>query len=256
MAFLTINFSSQVLLMGEKLNVILPDDFNESDPIENHQKKFPVLYLLHGYFGNNNDWIRFSSIERYASEHHIAVVMPSAYNSYYTNGLNGLNYFDYVAIEVPKIAQKYFPISKDPRYNYIAGLSMGGYGALKIALTYPDRFSFAASISGALDIEFNYQTNIQIKERKQNFISLFGEHPDFTKSKDNLFYLASQIKKPIPNLYINCGNEDFLNESNHKFHHHLKALNIPHVFETYPGAHSWLYWDTHIQNVLKQIKAH
>ncbi|MGD9909555.1 MAG: alpha/beta hydrolase [Candidatus Izemoplasmatales bacterium] len=253
MALITLEFGSQVLNMGERLNIILPDNFNESDPVENNQKKFPVLYLLHGYLGNNSDWIRLSSIERYASDHHIAVVMPSAYNSYYTNGLNGLNYFDYIANEVPEIASRLLPLSKDPKYNYIAGLSMGGYGAMKIGLTYPERFSLVASLSGALDIQFIYDMSMQDGARNAHFKSIFGENVDFTNSTNSLLYLANKLDKNIPFIYVNCGNEDFLIESNKKFVKHLDSIKVPYLYETYPGSHTWEYWDTHIQNIINQI---
>ena len=124
---------------------------------------------------------------------------------------------------------------------------------MKIGLTYPDRFSLVASLSGALDIQFIYDMSMQDTARNAHFKSIFGENVDFTDSPNNLMYLANKLNQSIPFIYINCGNEDFLLESNKKFVQHLSEISVPHLYETYPGSHTWEYWDTHVQNVIKYI---
>lgn len=253
MALLTLEIGSQILQRGERFIIILPDDFNASDPIENGQKKFRTLYLLHGYYGSAGDWMKLSSIERYAGDHHLAVVMPSAYNSYYVNAKHGLKYFDFIANEVPSIVQRLLPLATTRQNNFVAGLSMGGYGAMKIGLTYPERYAFVGSLSGALDIEFAAQRGFNDTWRHDHFVSLFGEHPHFEGSSDNLFHLMKTAKVPLPYLYVSCGTEDFLLESNQKFVALCNECQQPIDIEYYPGTHNWEYWDTHIQDVLKKI---
>lgn len=254
MALLTLEIGSQTLQRGERIIVILPDNFNDTDPIEEGQRKFRTLYLLHGYYGSASDWTRLSSIERYAGDHHIAVVMPSAYNSYYTNAVHGLPYFDFIANEVPEITQRLLPLAKARQHNYVAGLSMGGYGAMKIGLTYPERYALVGSLSGALDLEFAVQRGFDDPSRRHHFLSLFGEHPQFKSSTENLFHLLKTASTPLPYLYVNCGTEDFLLESNKKFVAVCESCNQPIDSEFYPGTHDWHYWDTHIQRVLSKIK--
>ncbi|MGE4321317.1 MAG: alpha/beta hydrolase [Acholeplasmataceae bacterium] len=253
MAFLRIDFPSSILQMAEHVDVILPDDFNKHDPFEDGLQKFRTLYLLHGYYGNSTDWMRLSSIERYAGDHHIAVVMPSAYNSYYTNALHGERYFDYIADEIPRYLQKLLPLAKSKEHNFIAGLSMGGYGAIKIALHYPERYQLAASLSGALDFDFVYQRGLNDLTRTKHFQSIFGLIEDMEHSEHNLFYKLKENKKELPYLYIICGTEDFLFDSNNKFVNQLKKQNINHLYETHPGDHNWTFWDTYIQDVLNLI---
>jgi len=239
--------------MNEHVDVLLPDHFRESDPIENNQQKFRTLYLLHGYYGNGTDWMRYSSIERYAMEHHIAVVMPSAYNSYYANAVHGLPYFDFIATEIPEYLQSMLPLAKDKKYNYVAGLSMGGYGALKIALTYPDRYSFAASLSGPLDFNFIYHRGITDPTRTKQFEAIFGNLQDSKNCEHNLCYLVNQIKGNMPKMYVICGKDDFLFDSNQIFINHIKNKNIDVKYDICLGNHTWDFWDEHIKDVLSEI---
>lgn len=254
MALVTLDIGSSVLQRGERIYVILPDDFNATDPIEHGQRKFRTLYLLHGYYGSAGDWTRLSSIERYAGDHHIAVVMPSAYNSYYVNAKHGLKYFDFIANEVPSIVQRLFPLATARDHNFVAGLSMGGYGAMKLGLTYPERYALVGSLSGALEIEFAVQRGFNDPSRHDHFVSIFGEQPNFEGSPDNLFHLLQTAKSPLPYLYVSCGTEDFLLDSNKKFVAMCNEFNRSVDIEYYPGSHNWEYWDTHIVDVLNKIK--
>jgi putative tributyrin esterase len=243
MAFVECQIKSYVLEMNVSVNVLIPQDIKKDEKVK-------VLYLLHGYIGNQTDWMRYSSIERYAQNHRLAIIMPAAYNSYYTNIANGFKYFTYISEELPDIMESMFPISSKREDNYVCGLSMGGYGAFKIALTFPNKFSKAASLSGALDVDTLLRNNDD-RSRDQFYKSIFGSEP-ITNTKNDLFHLVKNAQ-PVPDLYIGCGTEDFLYDNNLQFIDFLKKHQIPYTYEASKGEHNWAFWDAYIQKVLKWL---
>lgn len=243
---LKINFFSNALGMDTIVNVLLPRDFTNQDPVEDGVQKYKTLYLLHGYFGNQEDWMRYTTIEHYANKYRLAVVMPSAYNSYYCNMVHGFNYYDYISTELPNYLEELLPLAKQKENRFVAGLSMGGYGALKLGLTETNRFHAAISLSGALDIHFIH-TRPSDELRTKQIHAIFG---DEIENKNDLFYLADHLKQSSPKLYIACGTDDFLYDSNIKFIDHLKELRIPHTFIQNKGDHTWEYWDHNIELAL------
>ena len=146
MALLTWNFHSQTLGISASANVVLPQSAVEKG------KKLPVLYLLHGLSDDHTIWQRRTSIERYVEPLGLAVVMPAVNRSFYANMAHGPRYWDFISEELPRLARSFFPLSDKRSDTFVAGLSMGGYGAFKLALSHPDRFAAAASLSGTLDI--------------------------------------------------------------------------------------------------------
>ena len=145
--FLEMHFASKELKQNDTVNVLLPHDYDNSG------EPYKTLWLLHGLSGNHNSWMRLSSIERYATEYKLAVIMPCVNRSWYTNTAYGVNYFNFVTKELPELCHKTFSnLSSKKENNIIAGLSMGGYGAVKAALTYPEQYGSCISLSGALDI--------------------------------------------------------------------------------------------------------
>ena len=154
MALIQCDFFSEILGISSSMCVILPQDTTNQIGMEGSHKRqrYPTLYLLHGYSDDYTIWQRRTSIERYVASLGIAVVMPNAGKSYYTDMKKGDKYFTFISQEVPELARSFFPLSEKREDNFIAGLSMGGYGAFKVALTYPERFCAAASLSGSLDI--------------------------------------------------------------------------------------------------------
>ncbi len=247
MAYMECHFRSDRLDMNTSVHVILPDDMKEDE-------KFKVLYLFHGYVGDHTDWIRFTSIERYARQYRLAVVMPQVNNSYYTDMVYGMPYFSYVSEELPQWITKTFPISKKRNDNYICGLSMGGYGALKVALTYPTRYSKAASLSGVVDIDHIRSLSVDNKKNTQ-YEATFGLQ-SVKDTPNDLKYLINQIKKnqeEIPDLFIGCGTEDFLFGDNREFKSFLDKQDIKNTYVVSKGEHSWDFWDEYIQKVLKWI---
>ncbi|MBU1093462.1 MAG: esterase family protein [Firmicutes bacterium] len=245
MTNLTCLFGSQTLELNTHINILLPSDIKQGEKVK-------VLYLLHGYFGDHTDWIRLTSIERYIEKYRVAVVMPSANNSYYTDMVYGLRYFTYMTEELPKFIERTFPISSKREDQYIAGLSMGGYGALKIALSNPDRYHKAASLSGALDLEHIRKLSFG-NGRQSQYEATFGLTSTLNTNND-LKYLISNMtnkQKEALDLFIGCGTEDFLYQDNIEFISYLKSQNLSYTYVESKGAHEWSFWDTYIQKVIQ-----
>lgn len=238
---INIDFLSKVLNSRKKLNIITPDfyDLNTSE-------KLPIIYCLHGLSGNCNDWIVSGNAKQIFNGKKVIAVFPSADNSFYCNMKYGGRYFDYIANEIPEYIAKLFPI--DTSKQYIAGLSMGGYGAIKIALSYPERFLKAASFSGVLDIE-NACKQLNNKDIITELRNCFG-HKLQVPNTDNLFYLSQKIQKKLP-LYISCGINDFLYEQNTHFVKSNPQLDIRFISE--PGEHEWALWTRNLEKFVEDI---
>ncbi len=242
MPFLQMNFKSEALHQNTTINVLLPSDA---------EGKFKTLWLLHGLNGDHTDWMRMTSVQRYARKYKLAVVMPCVDRSWYTDTAYGKNYFTYITKELPSVCEKYFGgYSRKQEDNLIIGLSMGGYGALKCALTYPEQYSFCASLLGSLDITRKGR-KYNIDEWRSNFGFDLQSPLELEGSKHDLFALAKE-KKDFPPIYMWCGTEDSLIINvNHQFAAHLRALQIDHTFIASEGDHSWKWWDLHLQNALE-----
>ncbi len=274
MAFLELQFFSQMLHTNAQLQVILPQPGSQSG--WDGKTPLPVLYLLHGRGGDHSDWQRMTSVERYGEKKPLAMVMMSNLLGEYTNQRYGYPYFDYVSQEVWEISHSYFPLSEKREDNFIAGLSMGGYGALKIGLRMPERFSYAAGLSAACDRykplpeearsiqsieEFRAKRQMfdrDVYEKAMHFYLNYGSPQEFLNSReDNLFLIAEDAAKSgkvLPKLMMICGTEDeWVLPSNRRFHEHLLSLGISHTYYESPGAHTWDYWDTEIQRVLEWL---
>lgn len=247
MAFLEVKFFSDVLGMCMSMNVILPQTQNNTT--------YPTLYLLHGMGDDHTTWSRQTSIERYAEENGIAVVMPEAYLSWYTNMNLGQKYRDYIGVEVPKICRSFFPqMSRRREDTYIAGNSMGGYGSMAIALTYPETFSIAAPLSGAFDPTYLHDSN---QPQKTFFSDIFGDIEAFHGSENDLWHLSKKLveeNRQKPKIFMWCGTEDFLYSANTTFRDRLTELRYDITYEQSPGYHCWYYWDREIQTVLRFIR--
>lgn len=240
MAFINLKFYSTSLQMETEVNVILPQKEVAGVTSENCK----CLYLLHGLSDNQSMWTRRSSIERYADEYGICVIMPSGGRSFYFNQANGENYYDFVANELPQRIEEIFKVSTKREDKYIAGLSMGGYGALKIALKETDKFCAAAGLSSVADIKTElFKGHLSgILNCKTNVIE-----------DDDLYNLVKQKENGVnkPRLYMWCGTEDFLYEDNVKFKEYMKNFNYDFTYRESEGNHSWEYWDTQIVEVIK-----
>ena len=248
MAIIQCNFFSEALQCSTSMTVIMPQtDFFIGVDSNVEQKKHPTLYLLHGLSDDHTTWTRYTSIERYVTPLGLAVVMPSAGRSFYTDMENGYDYYTYVSEELPQLARSFFHLSDKREDNFVAGLSMGGYGALKTVMRNPDKFAAGASLSGSLDIVD------RIPAFPRDFQHIFGNRP-VKGSDDDLFHVAEKLAKSegqMPRLYHCCGTEDQNYQANLRFRDHLGGLSVESTFEAGPGAHEWGYWDQQIQPALK-----
>ncbi len=256
MALISCDFFSEVLGFSTGMTVILPQSSKGQIGInaEAYDAKPPVLYLLHGYSDNHTAWLRYSSVERYATNIGIAVVMPNVHLSYYTDMKNGGKYWTFISEELPSIVDSFFNISTKPDKTFVAGLSMGGYGAFKLAFTFPERFAGAASFSGGLDVLSIY--NKAPKSKKKLLKRTFGNIEKLPGSFNDLYSMAYKLHqkgiKP-PKLYQCCGTEDFLYEDNLRFRDFLQQLNFDLFYEEAPGGHEWDFWDMAINRYLLLI---
>ena len=216
--------------------------------------RYRTLYLLHGHSDDHTAWQRFTSNERYAEGLNLAVVMPAVHLSFYNDMAHGGKYWQFISEEVPTLVREMFSLSSARKDNFVAGLSMGGYGAFKMALTHPERFAAAASLSGALDI----RAVIDLNHRRSNqawleeMRTVFGDLSKVPGSKHDLMTLAKKAAKSSvkPRLYHCCGTGDQLHEDNLRFREAVRKLPLDLTYEEGPGEHNWAYWDKMIQRVL------
>lgn len=253
MALIDCHFFSQVLGLMSTMSVILPDPGPSEAGVSPGigQARFPTLYLLHGLSDDHTVWQRRTSIERYVEGLNLAVVMPSVHRSFYTDMMIGPRYWTFISEEVPAMARHYFPLSEACGENYVAGLSMGGYGAFKLALTYPERYAAAASLSGALDVHRLAEAEQAAGQSELHHI--FGAASTLADSPNDVFCLARRIVeqgRPRPRLYQWCGTEDFLYADNVHFRAHTESLGLAVTYEEGSGGHEWSCWDAQIQRVL------
>ncbi len=242
MTWMELHVFSESIQMMTTVSVLLPEMKNMTDePLE-------TLYLLHGYSDDHTAWMRKGRMEEYAEKYRLCVVMPEVAHSFYTDLPWDEGYFTFVGKELPAYLEKLLPLRKDRAGRFVAGLSMGGYGAMKLALTYPDRFAAAASLSGAVWLEDEFGKN----GRGRHLLHvLFDSAEEMAEAGCSLTALADGLTKATaPRIYQACGTEDFLYEANQKFFAaHGERLGITYVTE--PGIHNWDFWQRHIQKALE-----
>ena len=253
MALIHCQFYSQVLGLMSTMSVILPDPPlpGAAESQTNQRARYPTLYLLHGLSDDHTAWQRQTAIERHVAGLNLAVVMPAVQRSYYANMATGLRYWTFISEEVPALAHRFFPLSTRRDETFVAGLSMGGYGAFKLALTFPDRYAAAASLSGALDLVARARADAEAGNDELGHI--FGPIDSLVGSPNDLFQLAQHLsgqRAPRPQFYQWCGTEDFLYADNVRFCEHAKTLGLDILYEEGPGGHTWDCWDAQIQRVL------
>ncbi|MDO5021756.1 MAG: alpha/beta hydrolase family protein [Eubacteriales bacterium] len=242
MAFIELNFFSEVLKKEETVNVIFPHG-DYTDP------NFPprkTLYLLHGAFGNYNDWIRRTSIERYAQEKGLCVVMPSGYLSGYMDMRHGGSFYKYIVDELPQKMRSFFPLSDKREDNYIAGLSMGGTGSLILGLSRPEQYSVIASLSAGMEYLYGFlDDDIILDERS-------GEQEYRINVFENARKIAAGEKPPV-RLFVSCGTEDGLlpkARATRDYIESLKGDGIVFSYHESEGHHNWVFWDREIKHFI------
>ena len=218
-------------------------------PDGKHAGPFPVFYLLHGLSDDHTVWARRTSIERYVEHLPLIVVMPNVDRSFYTDARQNPRgaYERFIVHDLVGYVDRVFRTIPSREGRVVAGLSMGGYGALKLALKHPRLFRAAVSHSGAVGVARGERWDDG--DWRREFEPIFGASP--AGGPDDLFSIAERADRTaLPALRIDCGVDDFLIDHNRRFHQHLETLGIPHEYAEYPGAHTWAYWDTHVQEAI------
>ena len=253
MAFLQIQFFSDVLNVASTVNVILPEANQGIGITAAENAELPkVLYLLHGYSDDHSIWMRRTSVERYAAAHNLAVIMPAVNHSFYCNEVYGERYWDYVSEELPATMRRFLRISDRPEDTCVAGLSMGGYGAMRLALTYPERFAAAASFSGAVDITGIVQRHGEDGTGDR----IFGDRTDIEGTEVDTYWLMKKNANAPhkPRLYVSCGTKDFLYDAHERFVPALLDNGWDVTRHDEPDAvHEWGFWDWEIKRFIDFI---
>ena len=261
MSFFEGTIYSKTLHMDTQLGVVLPQD---SRP--HHEgalmpglapRRVPkTLILLHGLTDSASVWGRRTSIERYAELYDIAVIMPEVYKSYYQNMQYGENYFDYIADELPQLCKNLFNVSIAPEDLMIAGLSMGGYGALRCAFTYPERYYCCGAFSAGCDVKAVRDRQATGSGPARGFEktvpAIFGEKVDIPDESD-IYWLADHLKdkEKKVRLYMTCGRQDGLYPANQRLKEQLEHCDLEEFhYEDWDGVHEWGYWDVAVQRFL------
>ncbi|BDZ41747.1 esterase [Paraoerskovia sediminicola] len=267
MALMRCDFFSDVLEVSTSMTVILPQATQQqigmtgtAATAERGEPAPPVLYLLHGLSDDDTVWTRRTSIERYVADLGIAVVMPRVERSFYHDEAHGQRFWTFLTEELPAVVHSFFKVSQRPEDTFVAGLSMGGYGAMRWALTHPDRFAAAASLSGVLDPA---EPGL-LEARGDLYDTVFDSRPVDGTDSDPLHLLrvlgrrgsddgVAPGSRGLPTLYVACGTEDGLLAGNERFLAEADRLGIPVTRDLSPGEHEWGLWDAQIQDVLRWL---
>ncbi len=263
MAIFEFKLFSHELFQSVSVNAILPTPesgdyfFDTKTYYPKRGEKYQTLYLLHGFTADFSDWARFSGIERYAQKRNLAVIMPSANNSSYCNIHDGGNYYNYYTQELPRTMRALLPLSAKRENNFIAGLSMGGFGALKAALRNPENYAAVGSLSGGVgDTKDGNKVNSPINTRKWKEGAYGQNFEYYHDEKDNLRYIAKKLKeedKTLPEIYMACGTEDFLYEANKDLKDYFMGLGLNVTYSEEKGVHDWDFWDPFIRKFIDYL---
>ena len=249
MALIQVNYLSKALFRNVPINVILPVDRFDADAdkyLMPQGYKFKTLYLLHGLLGNYTDWVSRTRIQTWAEEKNLAVVMPSGDNAFYFKSRTPWNdYESFIGEELVDITRRMFPLSDRREDTFLAGLSMGGYGALRNGIVFSETFSYVAGLSSALHIfdDLSQEANL----------GLFDDLEAASKTKLNPRIAVEEMlnqKRVIPQLYMACGTQDDLMSANEEFRDFLQAKGIDVTWDEETGGHDWDFWDSQIKKVL------
>ncbi|TRW46827.1 alpha/beta hydrolase [Georgenia yuyongxinii] len=258
MALIRCDFFSEVLGLSTSMTVILPQATRAQIGMTGAAPAGPppVLYLLHGLTDDATIWTRRTSIERYVADRGLAVVMPQVDRSFYVDERYGNRYGSFLTEELPELVGRFFRVSSRREDTFVAGLSMGGYGAMRWAMTRPTRFAAAASLSGVLDLAAQQAED----HRDDLYPRIFGDEPIAGGEFDLLALLhrAGAHDVHLPDLYVCCGTDDALLAGNERFRDEAARAGVPLTYDTGAGAHDWAYWDAKIRDVLAwlPVRAH
>jgi S-formylglutathione hydrolase FrmB len=254
MAFFQGNLYSRSMLMETQVGIILPQDGRRYGG----EGKPKTLVLLHGLSDNASGWQRRSAVERYAERYDLAVVMPEVQRSWYQDMAYGQRMYSYIAHELPELASKLFHLSISREDLMIAGLSMGGYGALRCAFENPERFGFCGAFSGGYDlramlrmVEEPGNDLVGLKEDFQGIFGVDSRIPERSTTADILRRAAAG--GILPKLYMVCGRQDFLYPMTTEVRRQLAENHIDHIYEEWDGFHEWDVWDAALEKMLRHF---
>lgn len=255
MALIRLDHRPDSVQVNNPLQLIIPDTFTKSvATLEECQ----VLFLLHGLSDDASAWQRYTNIEILLRDKLVIAVMPSVGRSFYTDMDNGQAYYSYLTEELPHYLSTVFRLNLDQKKLLVAGNSMGGYGAFKLAFLNPQRFRAALSLSGVLSIQiFNLQERDPDQEREHHEFDLAFGGLDTLPGSDNdpatWLQKAERSLESLPSLHMACGTEDELLPANRWFYHQARALNLPITYTESPGGHDWLFWGDHLKRWLDLV---
>ncbi len=253
MAKINLNLFSCYLKRNVHVDIILPSkDFLNviNKDFEYQDKKYKSLYLLHGTGDNEKVWSENTSIDELAQKYGVVVIMPSAENTYYTDTTYSVFMKSFIEKELYSFINSNFPVSKNKEDIHIVGNSMGGYGALKIALSNLDKFGNCASFSGGLDVVK------QVNSRLANIIdfkAVFGDITNLDQSEHSIKYLLNNNIIKDLNIYLTCGDEDQNLLSTKEIVSVLDDKKISYKFIEDKGGHTWSYWDKQIKDYFEFV---
>ena len=257
MAIIEVNFISKCLMRTVTFNAIIPVDKFGPQAENAEQKPLKTLYLLHGIFGNYTDWVNGTRIQTWAEANDLAVIMPSGENRFYLDDeKSGELYGEFIGKELVEFTRKLFPLSDKREDTFIAGLSMGGYGAIRNGLKYAENFGCVIGLSAALvhDTWKDADNSAPIFTFRRNYYeAIFGEYDKVKGSDKDPKALLLKLKeegRPVPKMYLCCGTEDDLVTVNRDFRDFLNENGVDLTYVEGPGKHDWVFWDTYIKKVL------
>lgn len=247
MAHIRCDFRSEVLDMITSMTVILPEGVKLSD--------VPVVYLFHGYADNCTGWSRYTSVERYARRYNAALVIPEVQHSYYTDMKFGLNYFEFVHDELPEICRQFFSLSAVPELNYVMGLSMGGYAALKCTLNTPERYAGCAAFSAVTEMPERVAEET-CPRRKEEYEAMFGLERAVPECCDLTALINKADVRKLPRFYTAVGEQDDLFAQNTRLAELLKEKGADILYEHWEGVHNWDFWDPAVLRAFEHMFSH
>lgn len=250
----TVQFESRLVGVALPYNVILPADYGRP---QSKERRYPVLYLLHGLGGSASDWVSARArLADHAAHYPFIIVVPEGSDGWYTDGLVPSDKFESYFVEelLPDVDRRFRTLaSREGRA--VAGLSMGGYGSLKFGLKHPGLFAFAGSMSGALAAA-SWTPDMPLPAFvKPSITRVYGPAGSAVRRDNDIFRIVRELTpervKALPFLYLDCGTEDFLISNSRDFSGLLVEKKVPHEFRQLPGGHEWPYWDRQVQEVLR-----
>lgn len=251
MAWMHVQISSDEIRMPTSIEVLLPQAAVEKLA---QGEKLPVLYLLHDKTGDHSEWLKKAALETYQEEVPIAIVMPSGNASYFVNLKYGKNYQNYIRDELPAICEKLFPISDKKEEKFLAGVGMGGYGALNIALTPKCPFGVIGAFHADIDMKKHYEENPKKMEE------IFGSITEYEKSANCLYHAVECLpeteaeNRKLPQIIMMCNQEASITEENKRLYSMIKKKSEDIELRECTEASGWRYYGECLYTFMKSIK--